>query len=432
MKKIKTDKTLTASGITLIALVVTIIVLLILAGVSLNLISGSDGILGRATSAENTYDASSAKEQAELFITDTLTAYYEEVYVDGTFSGSRLDYINNQIGSGTVIGDYFLKVATGGTAKVEKMQAVASLEKAYATAETLTELNIEVYRGTSSAGTKILEGTIDTNGNISWSDEVTQNSNAGGNDTPDPTAGIGEVNTTYSGSFGKLVTGTSVPTSGSNWRLFYADSNYVYLISDSIETKALNNSMAGYGGDMTSDDFILGRNLNSKFATWDMKSDGTNVNSNIKKVAALLDTSKWTTYESSDAEWAIGAPSLEMFIASYNATHTSQILCDVPSDAYGYKVKWSTDSGYADTITGLGNTENLDRAIYVRSDEGWWLSTPSANNYGHMMLISGLDNKDDISCTAYGGDSYSVRPVVCIPISKINNGITIGTNYFNN
>ena len=38
-------------GITLIALVITIIVLLILAGVSLNLIAGTDGILGKASSA---------------------------------------------------------------------------------------------------------------------------------------------------------------------------------------------------------------------------------------------------------------------------------------------------------------------------------------------------------------------------------------------
>ena len=38
-------------GITLIALVITIIVLLILAGVSLNLMAGSDGILGKAMSS---------------------------------------------------------------------------------------------------------------------------------------------------------------------------------------------------------------------------------------------------------------------------------------------------------------------------------------------------------------------------------------------
>ena len=39
------------NGITLISLVITIIVLLILAAVSLNLITGSDGILGKASKA---------------------------------------------------------------------------------------------------------------------------------------------------------------------------------------------------------------------------------------------------------------------------------------------------------------------------------------------------------------------------------------------
>ena len=48
MKNYRLTKT---RGITLIALVITIIVLLILAGISLNLITGEDGILGRAMEA---------------------------------------------------------------------------------------------------------------------------------------------------------------------------------------------------------------------------------------------------------------------------------------------------------------------------------------------------------------------------------------------
>ena len=37
------------NGITLIALVITIIILLILAGITLNIIMGEEGLLGRAT-----------------------------------------------------------------------------------------------------------------------------------------------------------------------------------------------------------------------------------------------------------------------------------------------------------------------------------------------------------------------------------------------
>ena len=44
-----------AKGITLIALVVTIVVLLILAGVSISLVIGNDGIMKRAKEAKERY-----------------------------------------------------------------------------------------------------------------------------------------------------------------------------------------------------------------------------------------------------------------------------------------------------------------------------------------------------------------------------------------
>ena len=53
-------------GITLIALVITIIVLIILAGVSINLILGQYGIVNRATSGAETYSEKQAKEKLEL------------------------------------------------------------------------------------------------------------------------------------------------------------------------------------------------------------------------------------------------------------------------------------------------------------------------------------------------------------------------------
>ena len=55
-------------GITLIALVVTIIVLLILAGISIAMLSGNNGILQRATDAKRIAERAEAKEQAQLDI----------------------------------------------------------------------------------------------------------------------------------------------------------------------------------------------------------------------------------------------------------------------------------------------------------------------------------------------------------------------------
>ena len=61
-------KCLEKNGITLIALMISIIILLILAGVSLNLAMGENGIIGRAISAREQHEASSEKELIELAV----------------------------------------------------------------------------------------------------------------------------------------------------------------------------------------------------------------------------------------------------------------------------------------------------------------------------------------------------------------------------
>lgn len=58
------------NGITLIALVVTIIVLIILAGVSINLVLGKNGIITKSKEAKLTYEEERVKEKIELMLGD--------------------------------------------------------------------------------------------------------------------------------------------------------------------------------------------------------------------------------------------------------------------------------------------------------------------------------------------------------------------------
>ena len=64
------------NGITLISLVITIIVLLILAAVSLNLITGSDGILGKASKATLQSEIASLEERARIIQADLMMNQY--------------------------------------------------------------------------------------------------------------------------------------------------------------------------------------------------------------------------------------------------------------------------------------------------------------------------------------------------------------------
>ena len=61
MKKILNEK-----GITLIALVVTIVILLILAGISISLLFGKSGIITRAKKGQEIADVATAQEKLEL------------------------------------------------------------------------------------------------------------------------------------------------------------------------------------------------------------------------------------------------------------------------------------------------------------------------------------------------------------------------------
>ncbi len=85
------------SGITLIALVITIIVLLILAGISLSLIAGENGILKRATNAVDKNKQAQIAEEVELAMADLKTKYYEEFYVQKTTTDSWIEYAKKKL-----------------------------------------------------------------------------------------------------------------------------------------------------------------------------------------------------------------------------------------------------------------------------------------------------------------------------------------------
>ena len=97
---VKMTKLKSNNGITLIALVITIIVLLILAGVAISMLSGENGILNQAAKAKTSTDNASEKEQVELAALAALTAGHGEVNDDRYYTvlNSELDKIKGYEG----------------------------------------------------------------------------------------------------------------------------------------------------------------------------------------------------------------------------------------------------------------------------------------------------------------------------------------------
>ena len=95
-------------GITLIALVVSIIVLLILAGISINMLTGENGILNRAAEAKEKTVAANKAEQRKLAqaeaLMNTETTTYNGVSVPAGFAPTKIEG-EDSIDEGLVITD---------------------------------------------------------------------------------------------------------------------------------------------------------------------------------------------------------------------------------------------------------------------------------------------------------------------------------------
>ena len=103
------------SGITLIALVVTIVVLIILATVSINTVLGDNGIISRAQKARDSYSNSQKSEDEQMAVLANEMAEYD---TNGGSSGDSTEGITATVDGKTVtitkenVADYLGKVVT--------------------------------------------------------------------------------------------------------------------------------------------------------------------------------------------------------------------------------------------------------------------------------------------------------------------------------
>jgi len=123
------------TGITLIALVVTIIVLLLLAGISIQMLTGDNGILQRSGQARKITDIAQVEEEARLIYMESMIDYNTK---QGTLED--LDTICTKLNSQ----GYQTKIDTSGNEVINGIKTTpATIDTAptSSTADTLTFVN---------------------------------------------------------------------------------------------------------------------------------------------------------------------------------------------------------------------------------------------------------------------------------------------------
>ena len=528
-----------ARGITLIALVITIIVLLILVGITINALSGENGILKRATQAKSKTGRANALEQINLAIitarTEGLGQVDKTVLRDEiTKAGMTVKTDGDDLPYEVVSDKYLFRINEDYT--VEEISGIGLSKKELklfsGESETITATLTEGVTGTitwESADTNVVtvengkitavgttgsttitakvEGTeYEATCKVSIVQKVTsitaKNVTVGKNqtakievittptglvedltytsDTPSiaTVAEDGTVTGVATGSAtitikGKVSTNISTTctvtvtksrtsvtaeqiaanpekyygqvaqnyTQGDlTYKIFYVDkenkfgdgANTIYLKAD-YKTGTTLSSYINYTP--TGSDLETYKKMNPTWAA-QRGSNTSNWNNNEHAAAWLCSPSQWTTYvDSSKANYAIGGPSVEMYVESYNQVSHNQ----EGNNTLGATYRDTSAPGYIYTLNGkqsnISNsdystgTDSLDYKGYNSMYAGqngtksgdWWLASPSSHTSSRVCYVFGYDatlNNNYFSNTLGAGPLVSLKSGIQVEIEE--------------
>ncbi len=189
-----------------------------------------------------------------------------------------------------------------------------------------------------------------------------------------------------------LVDGTIPKT---DWRIFYKDSTYIYLIASNCITASkmpegvftgIKNNYVGYWP-TTPVGTTPSWEYSNRFLFNGLRSVESS-NANYKAATYMLNTNLWTSMVNGTyADAAIGGPTAEMVCKSWNTNHSDNpIYCSVNSIGYSYG-NTSSEGNYIffhdqNDISSYDTLYSSNRVVIGLTAYGGsncWLSTPSAN-----------------------------------------------------
>ena len=242
--------------------------------------------------------------------------------------------------------------------------------------------------------------------------------------------------------YGKVVIGYT-PKNGAtvqNWKIFYADSNNIYLIADDYvekeylpaSTDSLGNvttnkptagsyARAAYFGSSLLLDYSTGsaritdekiKALNNLY----FSQGFTSTYKNMKAVAYMLDTKAWGGFKDAKgkAEYVIGGPTIEMLMNSYSQKHGVQYKAKA-SSAYGYQISTDNGANWKNNMTTSSEYLDKEDSLYViklqTNASYMWVASTSASNPAYVMYVT---YDGGVGYVSYSNTYIGFRPLVCL------------------
>ena len=211
------------------------------------------------------------------------------------------------------------------------------------------------------------------------------------------------------------------PTAGGKWRIFYYDeagdfgtAGKLYLKRDFVSNDTKLSSYISYTP--TSQGLAIMKAMNPK---WRDSSYSSIDSGKEYCVAWLCDPKNWTDYKTEEADYAIGSPSVEMYMKAYNVwkdnnKDSTTLICKI-GNANGYSVgaqnsyTWNGSNEYN---TGKNSIEAGQNNIFMTAGSNhWWLASPSSSSIDRVLYVRG--NSASVDYSTYSG-TMGVCPVVSL------------------
>lgn len=216
----------------------------------------------------------------------------------------------------------------------------------------------------------------------------------------------------------------------SDWKIFLSDGDSVYLISSDYlaedKVPATKGGNTFYKGAYEKGISLrpVAKDSNYSAGTNSISNQNLAVNwietyvescnsseDNMKAVAYLLDTDVWNVYKTDKALYAIGGPTIEMLMQSYNEKYNVDYQADVTNEN-GYQISNDGGQTWSDSCKDM-----LDKndTLYVLGRNagayGMWISSPAAVGK-YQLLFSNYNG--GVGNYYFDDPDNGLRPVVCL------------------
>ena len=210
------------------------------------------------------------------------------------------------------------------------------------------------------------------------------------------------------------------PTAGGTWRIFYYDEAGEFGTAGKLYLKrdydsSLTTSLNASGTYTNTDEAII--KMKAMNPKWAASTNASSIDlNNEKAVAWLCNPANWTNYKTAEADYAIGSPSVEMYMKAFNVWKTgnkdaTNLICKVES-ANGYSVGANNTYANSGWYTNDNTIEAGPNNIFMTAGSNhWWLASPSSGNGNFVLYVYG--NDANVNYYDYC-DTRGVCPVVSL------------------